>query len=116
MAMTVRPVDPLAFEQSKDPAYEFKNHLAFYPHATKENAEKLLLGTLPLTYMLRTMQGVEDGAISEQYYLSYMRRDLEVEHVILFPHHVILSALIPLVMNCPPNECKMLLNPCHFRK
>jgi hypothetical protein len=113
MTMTVRStVDTLAFEQSQDPAYELKSHPAFYPQTTKERAETLLIGTQPMTYLLW-----EDRASAGQYFLSYMKRDLEVEHVILCPHQAVtLLNLIPLLMTCPPNECKMLLNPSYYRR
>ncbi len=131
MTMTVHNfVNPLGFKQplSKDPTDELKSHPAFYPHSTKKYAKHLLLGTSPMTYILWTMQVVNDGAIAEQYCLSYMKTNATVEHLTFgytndwhdvncnSHHAAALSALIPQMMQCQPNECKMLLNPSHYRK
>jgi hypothetical protein len=120
MTMAVRSSDgKLVFEQSKDPTYDIKKqHPAYYPQLTKEKAEKLLIGTLPMTYILWTMQVEQDGAIEEQYYLSYTKSNLKAAHQLFCNPNCAdkLSNLIPQIMHCKPNECEMLLNPCHFRK
>jgi hypothetical protein len=118
-------VSPLGFEQilSKDPSYELKSHPAFYPQSTKKYAETLLLGTLPMTYILWTPQVVND-----EYHLSYMKTNMTVEHLNFgyttdwhymncdTYHAATLSDLIPQIMQCQQSECKMLLNPRHYHK
>lgn len=117
MIMTVGRVDTVAFDQRKDPVDELKNHPAFYSYLTETRAEKLLIGTQHMTYILWTMIGKEGEAIVEQHCLSYMKSDLEVAHLILSSHHAAsLSDLIPQIMQCQPKECKMLLNLHQFRK
>jgi hypothetical protein len=128
MTLTIRdPVYTLTVEPTsrKNPADELESHPAFYSKITRKYAEKLLLGTQPMTYVLWTMQIVNDGAIKEQCCLSYMKTNMTVEHLtfgyisdrIMNSHYAAaLSDLIPQMMECQSNECKMLLNPCHYRK
>lgn len=117
-------VCPLSIEQtlSNNPIDELENHPAYYPKSTKKHAENLLLGTQPMTYVLWTMQGINAGA--KQYWLSYVTANMTVEHVTFdyindwtmnCHHAAALSDLIPQIMECRSNECKMLLNPSHYR-
>jgi hypothetical protein len=120
-------IDVVALEQRlyKNPADELKNHHAFYSHLTAESAEKLLMGTQPMTYLLWTEQVVDDAV--EQYHLSYVETNLKVAHLTFgytdnwyyincdSYHAATLSDLIPKIMRCNPKECKMLLNPGQFR-
>lgn len=125
--MTLIVHDPIctsAIEQPfiNNPTDAFENHPAYYSKSTKKHAETLLLGTQPMTYVLWKIQDVNAGA--KQYCLSYMKVDMTVEHVpfdytndwtMNSYHAATLSDLIPQIMECRSNECKMLLNPCHYR-
>jgi hypothetical protein len=108
--LTVGRVDTGAFEQ-------IKCHPAFYAYLTETCAEKLLIGTEQMTYILWTLIRKEGEAIVEQHCLSYMNSDVKVAHLILSSHHAAaLSDLIPQIMQCQPKECKMLLNLHQVRK
>lgn len=126
MTLTVHdPVCTLVVEQplNKDSTNELESHPAFYSNATQKYAETLLLGTQPMTYVLWKIQAVNDGA--EQYCLSYVKTNMTVEHATFSYsndwtmnsyHAAALSDLISQIMECRFNECKMLINPSHYRK
>jgi hypothetical protein len=74
-----------------------------------------------MTYILWTEESTIEGKLVQQHFLSYMETDLKVEHRTfshpsdwfyqnLDPHHAKdLADLIPKMMHCKPNECKMLI-------
>lgn len=124
MAVTANSINrPLSFVKnlSDNAIHELESHPAFYSILNTEDAEKLLAGTPPMTYILWTDKMEVDTV--EQYFLSYMETDLKVEHRTFShpkdwfymncdPHSADnLSDLIPQIMHCKPAECKMLVNP-----
>lgn len=112
------PLNPLSNSESLN---ELNSHPAFHSITTREEAANILEGTVPMTYILWTEERTIDGELVQQHFLSYMEVNLKVEHRTFGhpsdwfyqncdPHHAKdLVDLIPKIMHCKPNECKMLM-------
>lgn len=118
---------PIAVQNNiNEPTKELEGHPAYYSTLTTNDAEAILQGTSPMTYILWMEASNAKGKTPPQYFLSYMDTSLSVIHR-PFSHcgtwkncdpqgRELLADLIPQMMRCKPLECKILINPNHFQK
>jgi hypothetical protein len=102
---------------------EVEDHPAFYKSLKQPDAETLLIGSPPFSYLLW------NDNQNNRFALSFMDSSLTVIHKFFVrlspnnfyyqngdPHRASLDKIISIIMHCKPVQCSMMANPLQIKR